>query len=350
MRSRKVRAKHCLAPTEVVRSEAGIRNRRLMENNSITFSRLNISTPKLDADEMNWWEKFADIEEQFCWVQTPAIQKFLRGKYLRRIVDLCSNNARIAELGCGTGWLSILLAKMGAKRVFGLDFSDAQIQKARKRSIEAGVDRQVSFETIDVSYLNSNKEKFNAIVLHGFLHHLTTTEIRQVIATAHKMLSTNGRLIIWEPVRYQSGEINKTQRRLLDRMEFLKRLPLRGQRWKIRKINTKEQQTRDAIAQRFTGEPPRGPSPKEMPFEPNELPTLMSQYFSVQKRERCMASSHLIAQETLLMELSQPLLARSIRWPLLTIARFTERRILSQEPPPSDIWIFEMFECIPVRN
>jgi 2-polyprenyl-3-methyl-5-hydroxy-6-metoxy-1,4-benzoquinol methylase len=187
-----------------------------MENNSIASSRLNTSTPKLDAEENDWWEKFADVEEQFCWVQTPAIQKFLRGKYLRRIIELCSSNARIAELGCGTGWLSILLAKIGAERVFGLDFSDAQIQKAHKRAIEANVDRQVSFQTIDVSNLNSNTERFDAIVLHGFLHHLTTTEIRQVIATAFKMPSTNGRLIVWEPVRYQSGEITKTQRRLCD--------------------------------------------------------------------------------------------------------------------------------------
>jgi 2-polyprenyl-3-methyl-5-hydroxy-6-metoxy-1,4-benzoquinol methylase len=316
-----------------------------MENNCTALSRLNTSTPKLDAEEIDWWEKFADVEEQFCWVQTPAIQKFLRGQYLHRIINLCSSNARIAELGCGTGWLSILLAKMGAEKVFGLDFSEAQIQKARKRAIEAGVDRQVSFQTIDASNLNLNSDKYDAIVLHGFLHHLTTTEIDRVMATVFKMLNPNGRLIIWEPVRYQSGEITKTQRRLFERMEFLKRLTLKGQRLKLRRMNTQERQTREAIAQRFVGELPRGPSPKEMPFEPDELPALISHYFTVQKRERCMASTHLVAQETLLMELSQPWLARLVRWPLLTIARYTERRILSLEPPPSDIWIFEMFEC-----
>ncbi|MEN9519775.1 MAG: hypothetical protein RLZZ381_2363, partial [Cyanobacteriota bacterium] len=119
-----------------------------MQNNSTVLSRLNTSTPKLDAQEVDWWEKFADVEEQFCWVQTPTMQKFFRGKYLQRIIELCSANASIAELGCGTGWLSILLAKMGAEKVFGLDFSEAQIQKARKGAIEAGVDRQVSFQTI----------------------------------------------------------------------------------------------------------------------------------------------------------------------------------------------------------
>jgi SAM-dependent methyltransferase len=316
-----------------------------MENNVTTLSRLTTSTPKLDAQEIDWWEKYADVEEQFCWVQTPAMQKFFRGKYLQRIIELCSANASIAELGCGTGWLSILLAKMGAEKVFGLDFSEAQIQKARKGAIEAGVDRQVSFQTIDASNLNSNSDKYDAIILHGFLHHLTTTEIDRVMATVSNMLNPNGRLIIWEPVRYQSGEISKTQRRLLERIEFLKRLTLKGQRLKLRRMNTQEQQTRKAIAQRFVGELPRGPSPKEMPFEPDELPALMSPYFSVQKRERCMANAYLVAEQTLLMELSQPWLARLVRWPLLSIARYTERRILSIDPPPSDLWIFEMFEC-----
>ncbi|MEN9565370.1 MAG: hypothetical protein RLZZ69_566 [Cyanobacteriota bacterium] len=321
-----------------------------MQNNSTVLSRLNTSTPKLDAQEIDWWEKFADVEEQFCWVQTPTMQKFFRGKYLQRIIELCSANASIAELGCGTGWLSILLAKMGAEKVFGLDFSEAQIQKARKGAIKAGVDRQVSFQTIDASNLNSNSDKYDAIILHGFLHHLTTTEIDRVMATVSNMLNPNGRLIIWEPVRYQSGENTKTQRRLLERIEFLKRLTLKGQRLKLRRMNTQEQQTREAIAQRFIGESPRGPSPKEMPFEPDELPALMSPYFSVQKRERCMANAYLVAEQTLLMELSQPLLARLIRWPLLSIARYTERRLLSLDPPPSDIWIFEMFECTAKRR
>jgi 2-polyprenyl-3-methyl-5-hydroxy-6-metoxy-1,4-benzoquinol methylase len=321
-----------------------------MQNNSTVLSRLNTSTPKLDAQEVDWWEKYADVEEQFCWVQTPTMQKFFRGKYLQRIIELCSANASIAELGCGTGWLSILLAKMGAEKVFGLDFSEAQIQKARKGAIEAGVDRQVSFQTIDASDLNSNSDKYDAIILHGFLHHLTTTEIDRVMATVSNMLNPNGRLIIWEPVRYQSGENTKTQRRLLERIEFLKRLTLKGQRLKLRRMNTQEQQTREAIAQRFIGESPRGPSPKEMPFEPDELPALMSPYFSVQKRERCMANAYLVAEQTLLMELSQPLLARLIRWPLLSIARYTERRLLSLDPPPSDIWIFEMFECTAKRR
>jgi hypothetical protein len=54
-----------------------------MENNVTTLSRLTTSTPKLDAQEIDWWEKYADVEEQFCWVQTPAMQNFF-------VVNTCS--------------------------------------------------------------------------------------------------------------------------------------------------------------------------------------------------------------------------------------------------------------------
>lgn len=319
----------------------------ISKNDTSTFARLETSTSELDAAEIEWWEKFADIEERFIWVHTPAIQKVLRANYLRRILEIGSSNARIAELGCGAGWLAILLAQMGAERVVGLDFSDAQIQIARKRALEAGVDHKVTFQVADVPSLSEGSELFDVIILHGFLHHLTTTEIRQVIATAHRMLSPTGRLVVWEPVMYHSSKRSIAQRLLLKLLWILQRLPSRGRRWRVRRLSTEEQQFRTLIAERGVGEPPRGPSPKEMAFAPDELPALMAPYFYVQDRRRCMATTTLIAQETLLMELSYPRIARLVRWPLLTMGRFLERRLLALEPPPSGIWIFEMFECVP---
>ena len=317
-----------------------------MKIETSTSTRLDTSTFELDAAELKWWEKFADVEERFCWVQSPVIQKFLRAKYLRRIVELASPNARIAELGCGTGWLSILLAKIGVERVVGIDFSEAQIQKARQKALEANVAHKVEFRVVDASSLTKGLELFDVIILHGFLHHLTTIEIHRVISTAYEMLSPTGRLIIWEPVQYQSSEVTSEVRKLLRRLERIRLIPLRSQLWGLRKFSSEEQQARTLIAERVVGESARGPSPKEMPFTPDELPALLAPYFYVQERRPCMAVSHFTAQETLLMEISNPLLARLLRWPLLAMARHLERRLLSLDSPPPGIWIFEMFECL----
>lgn len=49
------------------------------------------------------------------------------------------DSARVADLGCGTGTLSILLAEHG-HRVSGVDFSPRMIELARAKSAGAGVD------------------------------------------------------------------------------------------------------------------------------------------------------------------------------------------------------------------
>lgn len=319
-----------------------------MYPNGYISSRLDLSTPELDIAELDWWERFAEIEEFFCWVQTPAIQRFLRGDYLRHIVRLVPTNGRILELGCGTGWLGIMLAKLGANRVVGVDSSDTQIQRARRRAVEAKVADRVTFQIADVCDLRVSPEVFDVIILHGFLHHLTKAEIRRVLVIVYGLLVQNGRMVVWEPLRYPPLELSSKAQRLLKYLRWLRRIPIRGQRWRIRRFSAEERRVRALIAERMVANPPHGPSPKEMPFAPGELSALMAPYFTIEKRRRCVGFSLLIAQETLLMELSHPCLARIIRWPLLGAARQIERSLLALNPPNSEMWIFEMFECVPV--
>jgi hypothetical protein len=127
-------------------------------------------------------------------------------------------------------------------------------------------------------------------------------------------------------------------------------IPSRIQLWGLPKPSYEEKVMRDLITKRSVGKSPRGPSPKEMPFAPDELPTLISPYFQIKERHRCMARSHLVAQEILLLELSHPWLARLLLLPLLFAARHIDQRILALENPPSSMWILEMFECVPSRK
>ncbi|MBD8870718.1 class I SAM-dependent methyltransferase [Nocardioides donggukensis] len=47
--------------------------------------------------------------------------------------------ARIADLGCGTGTLTVLLAEEG-HRVHGVDFAPAMVERARRKAQDAGLD------------------------------------------------------------------------------------------------------------------------------------------------------------------------------------------------------------------
>ena len=59
--------------------------------------------------------------------------------------------ARIADLGCGSGWSSIALARAyPAAQVHGIDLDEASIEEARRNAAAAGVADRVRFECRDV--------------------------------------------------------------------------------------------------------------------------------------------------------------------------------------------------------
>src|SRR6185312_8978468 len=60
--------------------------------------------------------------------------------------------ARVADIGCGLGASTILLAKEFANSTFvGADYHDRSIELARKRAADAGVADRVSFEVTSAS-------------------------------------------------------------------------------------------------------------------------------------------------------------------------------------------------------
>ncbi|MDB5299170.1 MAG: putative Trans-aconitate 2-methyltransferase [Phycisphaerales bacterium] len=312
------------------------------------------SSTELNTAELAWWEKFAELEERFCWVQTPAIQRFLRGRYVRRIVELTPPGGRIADLGCGAGWLAVLLGKLGARQVVGTDFSPAQIARARKLAAESGVADRVIFEVAEPADIATGGEAFDVVIVHAFLHHLSVNEIKGVLAQAHGMLRPGGKLVIFEPVQYppppprpnrEDGRSSAAKWR--DRVYQRSGLASGLGRFN-RKPSGAEQQVRETLAGRSVGELPHGPSPKEMAFAPDEIPALVAGQFRLVTREPCLSKAHWVAQENLLMELSSPLLARALRWPLLAAARFFDRRACKLPYADGTAWVFEMFVCEPL--
>lgn len=312
-----------------------------------SFQRLPTSTPELDTAELSWWSEFADIEEKFCWVQPGDIHEFLRGHYVKLISSLVPPGSRIAELGCGTGWLSIMLAKVVSGEVVGIDFSPEQIQKAKRNASSAGLQDRARFEVGTVSDVSKRLGKLDAIIVHGFLHHLSEIEIRGVFATARAALVPQGHMIILEPVMYPRSPTAVRSAKWGARLRWIENVLLRGQRWGLRNISAGEAEVRRCLAMRHVGTFPRGPSPKEIPFAPGELKSLASDLFSVSPPIRCLAGSQNVARELLLLKLSHPYRYAILLWPMLWLSRIVEKQLLSIDPPPGDMWIFELFDCVP---
>lgn len=302
--------------------------------------RLRVSTADLDRCEANWWECNASVEEQFCWVQTPQVRTLLRAHYVRRIVRALPVNGRVLEIGCGTGWFSLLLAGAGASEVHGIDASAEQIKRARKAAQESGADARVHFHRSDdlaESQLQlAQAAPFDVVVIHAVFHHLSDDEVTRCLA-ALRCLAPDAQLFIVEPVCSSEAAATWRSRILAGLIDRLILLPRFGQRSGLRRFSSEEAEVQRQIDT-------RGDSPKETPFLPGELERLVSSDVIIDRTSRVLLFSYLAAKNLLLMQISYPRLASSLLLPYLRLVRRIEAAILARIDGPFPLPVFVMYE------
>ncbi len=100
---------------------------------------------------------------------------------------------RVLEAGCGTGWLTVILAKRGAK-VCAFDISAENIKIAKERARVNEVEGDVSFSV--QSFYDLDYEKyFDLAVGCAILHHI---EIGRVIDPLRRALKPDAKVVFYE--------------------------------------------------------------------------------------------------------------------------------------------------------
>jgi SAM-dependent methyltransferase len=131
-----------------------------------------------------------------------ALSRLLLGSLFEGIAaDIAAHtpeDARLLEVGCGPGRLSILLARRYGLDVTGLDLDPAMIQRARANAERSGRggERRPSFLVGDVSSLALPDGSFDVVVSTLSMHHWADptaglTEIGRV-------LIPGGRALMWD--------------------------------------------------------------------------------------------------------------------------------------------------------
>jgi 2-polyprenyl-3-methyl-5-hydroxy-6-metoxy-1,4-benzoquinol methylase len=104
-------------------------------------------------------------------------RKTLASKYAMERLDKCISEAAIFEgktvidIGCGDGINTLLLAKLGAKSVLGIEPASQAIVIAKQKAQEAGFP-QVTFKEVSIFDFEESHHQFDIVVLRGVLHHL----------------------------------------------------------------------------------------------------------------------------------------------------------------------------------
>jgi ubiquinone/menaquinone biosynthesis C-methylase UbiE len=301
--------------------------------------RLTASTEALDAAEQSWWRQFGEVEEQYCWVQTPAVRKLLRERYLRRIARQIPAGGCVLDVGCGTGWLSLWLAGHVRARIHGIDFSSEQIRRAREQLRTRSGPGSVEFHHVtgaiaEVPALAG--VRFSAVVMHALLHHLSDEEVRRLLQDLARVAAPDCRVFILEPVLYTAPSDRLSGIRwLIDRLVLLPRM---GQRSGLRKMSAREAE----LAEVIDG---RGDSPKETPFLPYELDALLSPTLEITRRMPVLCFGFLVAKNLLLMSVTYPALGALLLRTYLPLTQALERMLLQWSPQRLGLPVFELLEC-----
>jgi SAM-dependent methyltransferase len=100
----------------------------------------------------------------------------------------------VLDLGCGSGWTSLFLARAGWD-VLGVDISGRMVEIARERARAEGAEAE--FLVADVEELDLARKDFAAVVLFDALHHCPGHE--QVLRRGYEHLRPGGCLLLLEP-------------------------------------------------------------------------------------------------------------------------------------------------------
>jgi len=104
---------------------------------------------------------------------------------------------RILDAGCGDGWLSVILAKRGA-RVDGLDVSREAVAMACSRAEANGVTRVTNFAVGSLYAMPFGDAAYDAVIGQAVLHHCG--DKARAARELQRVLRPGGRAVFAEPL------------------------------------------------------------------------------------------------------------------------------------------------------
>lgn len=148
-----------------------------------------VSGPKI-TDQQRFWEtwnaKWRDPEHLNEW-------SVRRGETILQLLhSLNIDNPKILDLGCGTGWLSDMLAKFGPTT--GVDLAESVIATARSRA------PHVAFLAGDIFQMPLPANHFDVVVSQEVIAHVAD-QVAYLDRAAH-VLKPAGYLIITTPNKF----------------------------------------------------------------------------------------------------------------------------------------------------
>jgi 2-polyprenyl-3-methyl-5-hydroxy-6-metoxy-1,4-benzoquinol methylase len=141
-----------------------------------------------------------DLRHGIARLNRPMFRHQLAAEWIPALPDIQARlsagdpPARVADLGCGTGWSSIELARAFPHvRVDGIDLDETSVDEARRNAAEAGVEDRVLFscrEAADPALAG----RYDLVMLFETLHDMAHPV--EVLSAARAMLAEGGAVLV----------------------------------------------------------------------------------------------------------------------------------------------------------
>lgn len=103
---------------------------------------------------------------------------------------------RVLDVGCGTGFLAIILKKMAGEKgdVKGIDPASKRLEKARKRAKKEGLD--IDFKEASIEKIPFEDNSFDVVTSTFMFHHLSVKSKKEGLRQIQRVLKPEGRFLL----------------------------------------------------------------------------------------------------------------------------------------------------------
>lgn len=164
--------------------------KKTTEDLTMTGNTVNPGNTGNNCPDDVYQENIAFWERAWNMVRTPYTQLPSLG-YIGRIpLELKKYGAkRVLDLGCGSGWLSVFLARQGFE-VLGVDVSEQAVNLAKTWALQE--DLNIGFAVSDVAELKFEAGSFDAVVANSIFEHFPLEQARSLTDRVFELLKEGG--------------------------------------------------------------------------------------------------------------------------------------------------------------
>ncbi len=121
--------------------------------------------------------------------------------FAETVINLSPSEGKFLEIGTGTGWDAILVAKNTSNvQVTAIDLSDEMLKFASRNASREGVSNKINFIKGDAKGLPFDDRTFDAVFCQNMLHHLPQPE--EMLSEIKRVVKIDGAIIIRDLVRH----------------------------------------------------------------------------------------------------------------------------------------------------